>query len=887
MTERPTGVVTFLFTDIEGSTARWDTDAEAMRSALARHDQTLSLAIEDAGGWMFKHTGDGVLGAFERPSGAIDAAIAAQRNLGLPVRMGIATGHAEHRNGDYFGPVLNQAARVMSVGHGGQVLVAASTAALVSDIAFVDLGEHSLRGLSQRIRIFQLRADGLDQEFAPLATAARGNLPATQNRLVGRDRELARIADALETSRIVTLTGVGGVGKTRLAIGVADQVHGRYPDGAWFVELASVEHADGVFDAVAAAAAIAPNPGREVRDTVCESFASRHALIVLDNCEHLVDAAADLVADLVSHGPGVTVLTTSREALMVDGEVTWAVPSLRVDDGPASAGVELFVERARAVAPSWSPDDHELGTVSEICRHLEGIPLAIELAAARIRSLGTAEILERLEDRFRLLSGGRRRALERHQTLRHAIQWSFDLLDPPEQAVLLRLSVFASGFGLCAAEAVCGDDDVDAFEVIDHVDSLVRKSLLSVDRDHAEIRFRQLETVRQFAEELLVQSGRANDMRARHARHFADESDEMFEVWRSPEQVRAFEWMDREMENLRLAFAWSADSDDPDAAIRLAANVGDVARFALRSEAYTWPEQMLDQARVRNSARLVSVLTWASSNAWGLRNYDLAQRYAKEALALSGQPGYETFVWAHIDLAISLLNQGEVDRAIEIIRRGADDPADRRDRFCSAVHPLLLTMLGRHDEALSVIAAVREDVDRAGFPVSIGTLRQAEGDALRVSDPAAALEALEIARDTFRSVGATMFEMNALSSIASLYAEQGDMQTSLSHLDAMLSGAAPSIDEGTLHLNLATAAEILASAGSGPSAATIVGWLESRSRPDVVERLTTGALAEMQNKRRAQLIEAGNDMTRAGIITLTVDAIRSCIGQDTPTTPPH
>ena len=549
-----------------------------MRVALARHDATLSTAVDEAGGWMFKHTGDGVLAAFEHPNAALDAAIEAQRELDLPVRMGIATGRAEHRNDDYFGPVMNLAARVMSAGHGGQILVAASTAALVPEADLIDLGEHRLRGLSSTLRIFQVRAPGIRESFPALPTTAMGTLPAVNNRLIGRERELNEIVATLEVGRIVTLTGVGGVGKTRLALGVAERLQRSHPDGVWFVELASVENDDAVVDVVASSTGVLPNPGLDVRQALLEVFASRRALIVLDNCEHLVDAVADLVDDLVGRCPGVTVLATSREALMIDGERSWPVPSLGVDAGQESAAVELFVERARDVAPVWVADD-DMEVVTDICRQVEGIPLAIELAAARIRSLGAAEIRDRLADRFRLLSGGRRRALERHQTLRHAIGWSFDLLDPAERAVLMRLSVFANRFGLRAAEAVCAGGNVAVDDVVDHLDSLVRKSLLTVDRDHAEIRYRQLETVRQYAEELLVQTEEADEIRFRHARHFADESDEMFDVFRSPQQSRAYDWVEREMDNLRIAFSWSTESADPDAAISLAANVGDVARF--------------------------------------------------------------------------------------------------------------------------------------------------------------------------------------------------------------------------------------------------------------------------------------------------------------------
>ncbi len=454
--ERPTGTVTFLVTDIEQSTRRWEEEPDAMREALARHDATLRQAIERNGGWLFKHTGDGVLAAFAVAHAAIDAAVAAQRELELPVRMGICTGEAEARNDDYFGMPVYRAARIMAAGHGGQVIVAEATAAIVDSADLIDLGEHRLRDLSQPQRLYQVRAEALKETFPPLKSLnfAPGNLPAQTTSFLGREKDVKDVASLLRTARLVTLTGIGGVGKTRLAVQVAAETSAGYPDGVWLVELAVVRDPAAVAHAAAAIHNVVQQPGKTLEQSLVMSLAGRRLLLVLDNCEHLIDAAASLAHQIVTKCAQVTIIATSREALMVDGERIWPVPSLGFREGGPSPAVDLFVDRARAVAPEFEPGGDE-ATIREICRRLDGIPLAIELAAARTRAMSPTQIRDRLNERFRLLTGGMRGGLERHQTLRHAVQWSYDLLSPPERALLARASVFAGEFTGEAAEKVC------------------------------------------------------------------------------------------------------------------------------------------------------------------------------------------------------------------------------------------------------------------------------------------------------------------------------------------------------------------------------------------------------------------------------------------------
>jgi len=391
----PSGVVTFLFTDVEGSTRRWEVDAEGMRSALAAHDEVLRSAIEAHGGYMFKHTGDGVCAAFASPKSAVDAAVAAQRKLELPVRMGIATGEAELREGDYFGAVLNRAARVMAAGHGGQILLAESTAGLLSGVALVDLGQRRLRDLSIPVQVFQVQAEGLRTDFPPLAAldAGPGNLRPAPTSFIGRESEVDEVQAAVKAHRLVTLTGVGGVGKTRLALEVAARLADEFPDGVWFFELAAVSDPAAVPDAVAAVLGITQQPGKSVSESVASALEGRVRLLVFDNCEHVVDSVADLVGAILAASATVTILATSREGVGVSEEQLWRVPSLDVNSGTESAAVNLFVDRAHSVVSDFSlAQPGEADAVVDICRRLDGIPLAIELAASRMASMTASEV---------------------------------------------------------------------------------------------------------------------------------------------------------------------------------------------------------------------------------------------------------------------------------------------------------------------------------------------------------------------------------------------------------------------------------------------------------------------------------------------------------------
>jgi len=579
--------VTFLFTDIEGSTRLWQQDESAMRAALSRHDELLHQVVADEGGTVFSTMGDGVAAAFPSASSAVRAALGAQRLLGsevwptavsIRVRMGLHTGEAELRDGDYFGTAVNRAARLMAVAHGGQVVCSQATAALVdSEVAMVDLGDHRLRDLDRPMRVFQV-GGGSFGELRSL-DAFPGNLPLQVTSFVGRDDEVAAISDALTQSRLVTLTGVGGVGKTRLALQTAAEALPRYRDGAWLVELGSVRDGAQLVDAVTGAFSLSVAPGERPEDALVDFLRNKKLLLVVDNCEHLIGAAAALISKVMGSCAGVVVLATSREGLAVAGERVIAVPSLGAPSPgeglgavAASGAVRLFVDRALAVDAGFELTGGNAAAVAEVCRRLDGIPLAIELAAARVPTMTPGELATRLDRRFRVLAGGRRGAVERHQTLRAAIDWSYELLTVPQQVLLARLSVFAGGCTLDAAETVCSADPVEVDDVLDLLADLVARSLVVAGHEGGGTRYRLLETIRQYGEDRL-DAEEADALRARHGEHYAQLAEGFFRHASGPEQLGWARRVAADGENLVSAMNWAIDTDNADIGLRVAANL--------------------------------------------------------------------------------------------------------------------------------------------------------------------------------------------------------------------------------------------------------------------------------------------------------------------------
>jgi predicted ATPase len=638
-----------------------------MRAALLVHDEVLRDAIETHEGFLFSHTGDGVVAAFASPRSAVDAAVKAQLALELPVRMGIATGEAELRDNDYFGTVLNRAARVMAAGHGGQILVDGAVAALLSGVDLMSLGPRRLRDIAKPVDVFQVEVEGLRTDFPPLKTVdpTPGNLRTPTTSFVGRGAEMAELETALRAHRLVTLTGVGGVGKTRLALEVAGRLADNFLDGVWVIELAAVGDPAAVPDAVATVLGITQQAGMSLTDSIAATLEGRSRLLLFDNCEHVLDAAADLIEAILASSDTVKVLATSREGLRIADEQLWPVPSLDVHTGTDSAAATLFVDRAQAVSPGVSLAAGEAGAVVEICRRLDGIPLAIELAASRMVSMTAMELRDRLDDRFRLLVGSRR-GLERHQTLRHAVQWSYDLLDETEMALLARCSVFAGGFDLNGACAVAGPDDDLA--TLDLLDALVRKSLLVADRSSGRTRYSMLETIRQFGEEQLAASGAAEAARAAHAHYFAGREADIMSLWDSPRQRDAYEWFSVELANLRAGFRWASDHGDLDAAATIAVYASNLGRCTEQQEPMTWAEELIERAEAVDHRRLAQLYVMAVQ-CYAIGRVEDFIRYSE-----AGEAAIESGRFADIpfdldaSLGVGYIATGQPERFAELCR---------------------------------------------------------------------------------------------------------------------------------------------------------------------------------------------------------------------------
>ena len=698
----PTGTVTFLFTDLEGSTRLWEQYPQAMKNASARHDEILRDAVADHGGHTVKMTGDGVHAAFSDAPSALHAALDAQRAFSeqtwdeidpLRVRMGIHTGDADAREGDYFGSAVNRAARLMAVAHGGQIVVSLTTEELVrdGDVELIDLGEHSLRDLSRPERVFQVAHPELEREFPPLASldAFGGNLPVQVTSFVGRHEEVARIVGMLDEASLVTLTGTGGVGKTRLAVQVAAEVVPAFGDGAWFCELAAVDDGDAMAQLIASTLGCLQRQGLSLRDSIVEYVKVRELVLVLDNCEHLLDDAGAFADAVLRRCPTVRILATSREALDVAGERVLRVrsldapdPSASLDDVTASAAVRLFTDRAADAGAETAWDGVQWAAVGEICRRVDGIPLAIELAAARVPSMSPADVASHLDERFRLLTGKRRGRMERHQTLRATVEWSYQLLDDDERAVFDRLGVFAGSFATPAAVAVVGGVDLDTWEVSEALSSLVAKSMLGAETGpDATSRYAMNETLRQYARERLDDVDEIDRWRRAHAQYYASWAHDAGYGLTGPDDVL---WMARlraEVDNIRAAVAWALDRDLPqeqELALRILAPLETVGRATGDATVEQLAAQAVRAAEASRPELRAPVLTLAGYHHWnqgrGEHARSLAQAAMRDGIVAETLNPFE----AHEAGVIFEMAAGNHARALEILdeARAALDTVD-------------------------------------------------------------------------------------------------------------------------------------------------------------------------------------------------------------------
>ncbi len=577
----PTGMATLLLADVEGSTRLWESQAEEMTAVLARFNETVSEVIAAHGGVrpVEQGEGDSFVAAFARASDAVACALELQRAPLAPirVRIGVHTGEVQLRDeGTYAGPTINRTARLRDLAHGGQTVLSGATENLVVDRLpagawLTDLGTYPLRDLPRPERVVQLCHPDLRDEFPPLRTekaAVSHNLPVQLTSFVGRGAEMTKLEKLLIDNRLVTLTGAGGAGKTRLGVEIAARIAAEFGDSVWYVDLAPVTHPVVVPVAVARALGLPDQPGRSTMDTLLRFVRDRQMLVVLDNCEHLLDATAELLVALLGAAPRLTVLATSREPIGVAGEVSWRVPSLSLAD----EAIELFIDRARRARPEFAVDDDNAAAVVEICRRLDGMPLAIELAAARVRALSVTEILEGLHDRFRLLTGGARTAVRRQQTLLASVDWSHALLTEPERVVFRRLAVFLGGFDLDAVQAVAGSGAVERYQVLDLLSLLVDKSLVVAENSGGRTRYRLLETVRQYALEKLAESGEADAIRSCHRDYYTGLAG-LLDAPADRDYERLIEQADSEIANMRAAFLWSRENSDVELALALVSSL--------------------------------------------------------------------------------------------------------------------------------------------------------------------------------------------------------------------------------------------------------------------------------------------------------------------------
>jgi predicted ATPase/class 3 adenylate cyclase len=786
---------TFLFTDLEGSTRMWEEQSDAMADALVRHDTILREAIGAYGGEVFATMGDGLAAAFDRPASGLAAALGAQLMLAaerwgtsgpLRVRMALHTGPARRRGGDYLGSTLNRCARLMAIGHGDQVLVSAATRQLVwCDLppaaALEDRGEHRLRDLSGTEHVFQLTHPGLVGEFPPLRSldAFLGNLPQQLTSFVGRQGEVAAVAGALRSARLLTLTGAGGVGKTRLALQVAAEVLPRYVDGAWLCDLAPVADPGAVDHALASALRVSQSPGLSVTGSLVEALRTRRMLAVVDNCEHLLEPVGRLVETLVQYCPHLVVLATSREALTIEGERIWPLRPLevppadgttepaRVEQAPA---VGLFVDRARAVRPDFVLSEANAGLVAEICRRLDGLPLAIELAAARVASLSPSDIARRLDERFRLLTGGRRTALERHRTLRGTVEWSYEMLGKAERRLFDRLSVFAGGCSLEAIEAVCSGGAVEEGEIVDLVASLVAKSLVVAEEASASVRYSLLETLRQYGAERLQESGEAKALQRRHAAHFAAFAHGAGSGLRGPEEAWWVGRLDQEFDNLRAGHGWAVAAGDADCALRIVGPLFWHAFWRLRSEIFSWAQAALELSGAADHPLLPSACALAG---WGpvLRgDFALARRLSEEAFAAERQLGLAPDFPSRFLRGELLRLAGDLDTGAEHYEACVATARDKGDSWelamVLAAHVYTLANGARlhephAEEAVTLARAV-------GNPTASAYALHSFGESLMEANPQRSLALHEAAAATAGSVGDSLLEGMALVSLTSL-----------------------------------------------------------------------------------------------------------------------
>ena len=769
---RPTGTVTFLFSDIEGSTQHWERQRAAMPAVLRRHDELIDKAIEANGGHVFKKVGDAFCAAFWRAPDALAAAADAQRALaaedwntvgGLSVRMALHSGTTDEREGDYFGPTVNRVARLVAVAHGGQVVVSDATAALLRgtmppQTELLDLGDHRLKDLTEPEHIWQLTAPGLVETFPPVRSleSLPNNLPRQLTPLVGREGVLAEVEPLVLERPLVSLVGTGGVGKTRVALQVGADLLDGSGEGVWFIDLAPLSDPALVAKTIASTFGLCEQGGTPMLELLLQYLRPRQLLLILDNCEHLIEEMARIADAILRTAPQVRLLATSREPLRIEGESVYRMPSLTVppagdsltaDQALAYGAIALFVQRAVASDSKFRLNDESAPIVAEICRRLDGIALAIELAAARVKVLPARQLAQKLDERFRVLTGGSRTVLPRQQTMRALIDWSYDLLSEPEQRLFRRVAIFAGGWTLEAAEAVCIDGTLDAFDVVDLLSSLVEKSL-AVAEAAQNPRYRLLESTCAFAAEKLDQSNEREALARSHAQWAAALGDRAYEAkWHKGQTPEWYAEFEPELENARSAINWALSHDELVLAARVVVGFNTMYRtlsggdaelrswheaIALRLDAFAHPEL---------AALIWYALSWTGS---ATQKIETAQ-HAVELGERCGDPLVRTLSLSN--LAHGLREAGRAQEAQPIIE-GAIRVAKESGLTHTAINAYVLNAGGLiamecdhfdearqlYAEALALVRALGDETSRSGISVNMAELEY------KMGNPARALE---------------------------------------------------------------------------------------------------------------------------------------------------
>ena len=884
----PQGTVTFLFTDLEGSTRRWEAHPQEMRDALARHDAIVRGAVESHHGVVFSTMGDGMAAVFASARDAVRAVLASQQGLDaedwaevtgpLAARMGLLTDEAVLGGEHYLNQPLNRYARLMAAGHGGQALVSGATALLVREdlpegCALVDLGEHRLRDLARPVRIFQLTGPGLRADFPPLRTleAFAGNLPVQLSSFVGRADELAGLAAAMTRSPLVTVTGPGGVGKTRLALQAAADQLPSFRDGAWLCELHPAADEEMMAQAVLAALRVQPRPGLSTAGSVVEFLRTRTALLlVLDNCEHLAAAAAALAADILRGCPGVRILATSQQPLGVGGEQVFGLrplslppPEASIAAAAASDAVSLFAQRAVAARGDFSLSPANVAAVGEICRRLDGIPLAIELAAARVAALRPAEIAALLDERFRLLTRGRADAAARQQTLQATVEWSYALLGQAERRVFDCLGVFPASFDAAAATDIADAGGLQRWDVLDGLTSLVGKSLVAEEEGPGQTsRYRLLETMRAYARQQLA-AAELDRLRHRHAEHYAAFAEEAGLELAGPAQL---DWQPRiraERDNLQAAITWALTSDSQarPVAFRI---VAALAGFAITSPSTTvgWAEACLAQIGECPPELRGMVLAATAWSAFFAGDLPLAQRRAEDALQdpAVGDPFSLALLRSALAQACTLTGQPE--RGASIAREGGQEAAEVGIElfvgYFYADEAMAWTAAGDYAAARRPAMEAVEVARRVQNPALSAFAFSAAAGAIWPGEPQAALRLIEDSLALARAGAFDPVLSIALTWAGFIRARIGDLFGAFVALQEAMAQAYADGNRLLLNMTLQCAAVVLARLGEAEQAAVLSGAYSAHFPPGItpVHHDVTMDIGEAQALARHALGEA-------------------------------